>query len=122
MAHLNGDSTKRVSIIKEILAEGYSEFTQDILVGAVNNEAQSFTTEIKKAKTAENNGDTAEYKKIVKALLKKYPKDFVEQRLGETIEVEEETEDEDKAVSFYTVDDYYNSILDGDTYSLAEIK
>ena len=120
IAHMEGDISKRVSIIREIMAEGY--FTQDVIQGAVNNEVQTFTTNITNAIKAKNNGDEAEYKKIVKALREKYPKDFIKEKLGEPLPDEEEKETEDKEISFYSMEDYYNTILDGDAYTLSVIK
>ena len=119
IAHFERDSVKRASIVSEIMAEGY--FSQDVVQSAVNSEAKSFNTDIQNAIKAKDNGEESEYNKIIDKLLEKYPEDFVERMLDETI-VEEEEETEDKAISFYTTDDYYNSIIDGDTYALERIK
>ena len=111
MANIEGDVKKRVSIVLEIKGEG--NFTQDEIVVAVNNATTNFNTKVKAALTAKANGKTEEHDKIVKELLEKYPKDFVEKMLGETI-LEEEPETEDKEIGLYEIEDYYTAILNGD--------
>ena len=112
IAHYEGDLKKRATISLEIEKEG--NFSQNVVRGAINNEITSLNTNVANAlKTKET--DPAEYKKLVKKLLKKYPKDFVEKMLKDTIVEEEEKEGEDKLVSLYKMDDYYTSIINGNT-------
>ena len=112
MAHYDGDVTKRADIIKEIAKEGF--FTQDLVQGAVNNAITNLNTKVTNAINAKNLGKTSEYKKIVNELLDKYPKDFVEKKLNDTI-IEDEDEIEGKEASLYSMDDYYTTILNGNT-------
>ena len=101
------------------MAEGY--FSQDIVQGAVNNEVSDFTNKIKNALMAKDKDEAKEYKKIIKGLLEKYPKEFVEKMLGEVI-VEEEDETEDKEKSLYSMDDYYKSIVGRDEATAYTVK
>lgn len=80
MAFYEQNHTKRQNLTVEIEKEG--NFTPAIVRGAINNEIQYLKNKINDAKEAKKNGDTEEYKKIVKALREKYPKDFVEKVLG----------------------------------------
>ena len=112
MAEFEGNPTRRQELVREIKGEGYFEF--DIVQGAVNNASQSLKTQSEKAKTAQAKGDTKTHDDIVKELLEKYPKDFVEKVLGETIVEPEEMETSDE-LREYDVEDYYNVIVKGDT-------
>jgi hypothetical protein len=110
MAHYEGDIKKRASLTLEIEKE--DNFSQNVVRGAINNEITRLGNKIKDALKAKET-DTAKYKKLVKELREMYPKDFVEKMLKDTIVEEEEEESEDKLISMYKMDDYYDSIVRG---------
>jgi hypothetical protein len=110
IAHYDGDSMKRASIVREIVGEGI--FEQNIVQGAVNGEIASIKTKIEAALKAKNNGDTKEYEKIVKELCEKYPQDFVEELIENTTIDEEEDKDDD-LLGLFKMDDYFNALVSG---------
>lgn len=119
IAHYSGDSKKRASISLEIESEG--NFAPNIVRGAINNAITNLDTKVRSALDAKRMGKTAEHDKIVKELLKEYPKDFIEKMLGETI-LEEEEVTEDKLIGLFDMDDYYAALVGRDEATADEAK
>jgi hypothetical protein len=77
VAVINGKSSNRVALQKEIIAEGH--FKQDIVVEATNAEANYVKGKLKEAKEYMAKGKTEEAEAIYNALLKRgYSKEFIE--------------------------------------------
>ena len=124
IAALNGDSSKRVSIAKQIVSEGY--FSQDIVTAAINN----MTTTLKRygtnAAEAQIAGNKKDYNKAVDSLEEKgLSKSEIADIIGDAFdnyEYEDEVEDEVvKYKSYYKVSDINDAYENGDNNLAAKI-
>ena len=110
--HLEGDVDKRVSIAKEIIAEG--KFSQDLVVTAISAEINAFKSNITKADKAKDDGNMKEYNKIVKDLLKSYPRELVEKHLSDkSLDVDKE-EEQELVTSVYSTEDINIALGNGE--------
>lgn len=121
-AGYNGDVAERVRIAKEIIAEG--NFSQDIVVEAINAEVNFVSNKIKEAAKAESKGDRDEKKDITEELINEHnfsEKDIVNAIKKELDSEEDETEDAEEKKSIYSTKDITTALEDGDATLAKEI-
>lgn len=121
-AGYNGDVTERVRIAKEIIAEG--NFSQDIVVEAINAEVNFVSNKIKEAAKAESKGDRDEKKDIIEELINEHnfsEKDIVNAIKKELDSEEDEAEDVEEKKSIYSTKDISTALEDGDAALAKEI-
>jgi hypothetical protein len=114
IALLSGDVNERIKITNEIKSEG--NFSLDTVITAINAEASSFNSNVKKIIEAQEDGDTKEHDKLVKELLDSgYPKSLISDAIDEELEDTEDKEDDsEKASSIYKAADINVALEKGD--------
>ena len=110
--YINGDVSAYDSMVKKLVAQGFSEEVASKAIKSVKSMVES-------AAQYEANGDTDAYnEKVADLVALGYDKD----QLLEDIDMLEKSPQEDKATSIYIKDDYITTVLSGDTTLASTIK
>lgn len=125
-AHSSGDIRSFGNYIDTIVAEGH--FDREMVEGAIRAEESAFNTKINKAAEAKNNGEDAEYKKIVRELRDSYRGIYSQDDIVNLITKAQEEqlktkddEDVEEATSIYKASDINDAFESGDTDMALEV-
>ena len=124
-ANSSGDIRSFTKYIDTIVAEGH--FDRETIEGAIRAEQSAFNTKINKAAEAKNNGDDAEYKKIVRELRDSYRGIYSQDEIVNLItkaqkeQLETKDDDVDEVTSIYKASDVNSAFESGDTEMALEV-
>ncbi len=125
-AHGSGDIRGFSNYIDTIVAEGH--FDRETVEGAIRAEESAFNTKVNEAAEAKNNGNDAEYKKIVRELRDSYKGIYSQDEIVNLITVAQkeqlesnDDEDVEEATSIYKASDINDAFESGDTDTALEV-
>ena len=115
-ARSDGDIAGFTAIAKEIIGEGI--FTQDNVIAAINSENRAFFSKVSELAGLKLEGNDKEYKKAFKEMLEVYDgvytRDEIEAAIGVEMSKPQDSTEEGKIKSFYSVEDFYKAVRGND--------